>query len=289
MMNRGWFHYFLICIVSVLYSCGNPSNESDNVDSNEIVNPTNEVILSSEIVWQKLNPARGDLSPQAGTIWGDRNGMVQTGFLAKFVDGFSSPPHIHNVTYRAVVIEGLVHNDDPDAEVMWMKPGSFWTQPAGESHITSANGKEVMALVEIDKGPYLLKPIDQSFDNGERAINIDASNLVWLKSDRTNLIAKESRAELSFLLESKGEMGFKSLFIKLPSKCESLIEANGSVFHSVIVKGELDYRMPENKDLKVLDPGSYFGSSDNSIHTIANNSDLEVILYVRTNGDIRIR
>ena len=71
---------------------------------------TSEVILASEVKWEKLNPARGDKSPQAGTLWGDRKGAVPTGFLAKFVDGSSSPPHIHNATYRAVVISGRIHN-----------------------------------------------------------------------------------------------------------------------------------------------------------------------------------
>ncbi|MEM9420868.1 MAG: DUF4437 domain-containing protein, partial [Planctomycetota bacterium] len=92
---------------------------------------TVNVLPASEVPWTALNPARGDKSPQAGTIWGDRGAEVPTGFLVKFVDGFSSPPHIHNVTYRGVVIEGLVHNDDPDAANMWMPPGSYWTQPAG--------------------------------------------------------------------------------------------------------------------------------------------------------------
>ena len=118
----------------------------------------------SKVNWEKLNPARGDKSPQAGTIWGDRKGEVETAFLAKFVDGFSSPPHIHNVSYRAIVIDGLIHNDDPKAANMWMPTGSYWTQPAGESHITSAKGKNNIALVEIDKGPYLVKPIKQKFD-----------------------------------------------------------------------------------------------------------------------------
>ncbi|MEM9052957.1 MAG: DUF4437 domain-containing protein, partial [Bacteroidota bacterium] len=130
----------IICLVS---SC--TSHEKGEAEATANENLTNRVLLSSEIIWQKLNPARGDASPQAGTLWGDRKGEVSTGFLAKFVDGFSSPPHIHNVTYRAVVISGLVHNDDPEAENMWMPPGSFWTQPAGETHITSAQGEEVMA------------------------------------------------------------------------------------------------------------------------------------------------
>lgn len=40
-----------------------------------------EVKLASEIQWQKLNPARGDASPQAGTICGDWRdcGRNQTG------------------------------------------------------------------------------------------------------------------------------------------------------------------------------------------------------------------
>ena len=103
--------------------------------------------------WEALNPARGDKRPLAVTVWGDRKGTVATGFLTKFVDGFSSPPHIYNVTYRALVLKGLVHNDDSTAEDMWMPARSFWTQPAGAPHITSAKGSENIAYVEIDSGP----------------------------------------------------------------------------------------------------------------------------------------
>ncbi|WP_081485539.1 DUF4437 domain-containing protein [Bernardetia litoralis] len=175
-----------IILSILLVSCNNSKKEKiaettvKTPSSKSIENPTNKVVLSSEIVFEKLNPARGDQSPQAGTIWGDRNGTEATGFLAKFADGFSSPPHIHNITYRAVVIKGLIHNDDPNAEKMWMPMGSFWTQPTGEAHITAAKGKENIALVEIDNGPYLVKPTDEAVDNGERPINIDASNIIWL-------------------------------------------------------------------------------------------------------------
>ena len=186
--------------------CTNPKAQVEKAKYPQTENieiPTNKVILSSEIVFEKLNPARGDQSPQAGTVWGDRNGTEATGFLARFVDGFSSPPHIHNVTYRAVVIKGLIHNDDADAKKMWMQPGSFWTQPVGEAHITAAKGKENIALVEIDSGPYLVHPTEEAFDNDEKPINIDASNVVWLKSDRTKWIDNESDAEISFLWESR--------------------------------------------------------------------------------------
>jgi hypothetical protein len=136
-----------------------------------------EIVLTSEVEWEQLNPARGEKSPQAGTLWGDREGTVPTGFLARFVDGFSLPPHTHSVTYRAVVISGGIHNDDPDAAEMWMPAGSFWTQPKGEVHITAARGDTNVALVEIDRGPYHVLPAEEAFDSGERPINVDASKL----------------------------------------------------------------------------------------------------------------
>ncbi|WP_299898956.1 DUF4437 domain-containing protein [uncultured Aquimarina sp.] len=253
-----------------------------------ITKHTNKVLLSSEIVWEKLNPARGDKSPQAGTIWGDRKEEVPTGFLAKFVDGFSSPPHIHNATYKAVVIKGSIHNDDPKAENMWMKPGSFWTQPKGEAHITSAKGTENIALVEIDKGPYLVKPIEEAFESGERPVNIDITNIVWLDHHQSDWISSSSNAKISFLWDRKSEDHMRGIFIKLPENFNGQIESNGSVLHSVLIKGELNYVMPGSNETKVLDTGSYFGSTDKAIHTVNNKNNQEALLYIKTNGSIKV-
>lgn len=143
------------------------------------------VVPAAEIEWGHLNPLRGDKSPRAGTLWGDRGAPVPCGFLVKFVDGFSSPPHIHPVTYRGVVISGVVHNDDPEADERWLPPGSFWTQPAGEVHITSASGERNVAYIEIETGPYLVQPPPEAFDDGQRPVNVDPSNLVWLPATPT--------------------------------------------------------------------------------------------------------
>ncbi|WP_299184479.1 DUF4437 domain-containing protein [uncultured Aquimarina sp.] len=279
---------FIFLTTAITISCNNSENKTEKTTSESIKEPTNKVLLSSQIQWEKLNPARGDQSPQAGTIWGDRNKEVPTGFLAKFIDGFSSPPHIHNVTYRAIVISGSIHNDDPKAKNMWMKPGSFWTQPAGESHITSAKGAENIALVEIDKGPYLVKPIDKAFDNGERPINIDVSNIIWLDHYATNWITTNSDAEISFLWKSKSINQHKGLFIKLPNGFNGALKTNGNIVHAVIIKGLLNYTMPQTDEVKDLDTGSYFGSIDNTIHKVSNNTNKEVLIYMRTNGDVKI-
>lgn len=265
------------------------SIKTETHTSESIEHPTNRVVLRSDIVWEKLNPARGDNSPQAGTIWGDRNGTAPTGFLAKFKDGFSSPPHIHNVMYRAVVIKGLIHNDDPKAEEMWLPSGSFWTQPAGEPHITAAKGEENIAYVEIDQGPYLVQPTNAAFDTGARPLNVDAGNIVWLGSKNTSWIAPDNQAEISFLWESHASKGLKGLFIKLPEGFSGKLESTGQVLHAVVIQGELRYKMPQTGTLKLLDAGSYFSSEGKAVHTITTDSESEATVYVRTNGEIRVK
>lgn len=249
---------------------------------------TNEVKLSSEIEWEQLNPARGDQSPQAGTIWGDRKGEVATGFLAKFVDGFSSPPHIHNVSYRAVVINGLVHNDDPAAEKMWMPAGSYWTQPAGEAHITAVKGSENIAYVEIESGPYLVWPTEQANDNGERPINVDYKNLVWLDWMTTPVIENSpnaSKAEIAFLWQEDKLNGY---LLKLKPSFQGSILSDGSTFRAIVISGLPDYRMPNASEAQPLDPGSSFSSTGISIHPVSNTGEAETLLYIRADGNLRV-
>ena len=245
-----------------------PAAKGENVD----------VTLMSEVKWEQLNPARGDKSPQAGTLWGDRKGAVPTGFLAKFVDGFASPPHLHNATYRAVVISGLIHNDDPDAAEMWMPAGSFWTQPKGEVHITAAKGETNVALVEIDKGPYLVLPPEKAFDSGERPINVDASNVVWV--DAPGWLDGVNGPKVAYLWGNLENGHSNGTFIKLPSGFIGSIRNHGSTFRAVVIAGQARYDAPAKA--KVLAPGSYFSSAGVAMHPIS--SEEESIIYVRTNG-----
>jgi 3-methyladenine DNA glycosylase Mpg len=81
----------------------------------------------------------------------------------------------------------------------------------------------------------------------------------------------------------------KSLFVKLPQAYNGAIETDGTVLHSVVIQGALKYKMPQNKETKVLETGSYFGSTDKAMHTVSNSSEEEIILYIRTNGAIKVK
>lgn len=250
---------------------------------------TTKVTLRSEVKFDQLNPARGDKSPMAGTLWGDRKATGPTGFLLKTVDGFQSPPHIHNASYKAVVIKGLWYNDDPKAEYMWMPPGSFWTQPKGEDHITAAKGDDTLALVHIEEGPYLVQPSKEAFDSGERPVNLDKDNVVWLNASNVTWVDQPGRLtfadgpKVAFLWGNPDGEQLNGTFIKLPAGFEGTIRSNGSIFGAVVIKGMPEYKMSD-ADTKDMEPGSYFESEGEAVHRVSSATKEETIIYVRTNG-----
>jgi hypothetical protein len=253
-----------------------------------------QIVPKSEVEWTHLNPKRGDLAPMAGTLWGDRNSKGATGFLLKPADGFESPPHTHNVSYRGVVIRGAIHNDDPNAANMWMPPGSFWTQPKGHTHITAAKGKDALAYVEIEQGPYLVLPTEQAFDSGERPLNVDSSNIVWLGKqdlkwiDLADTPDSATSPKIAFLW-GKTEAGqLNGTFVKLPAGFKGTIKSHGTTFRAVVIQGQPGYHLPGEKEPKPLEPGSYFSAEGEAMHRISLNLGEDGILYVRTNGKFQV-
>ena len=236
------------------------------------------VTTADNIEWGLLNPLRGNASPRAVDLWGDRTKDMATGMLVKFKKDFSSPPHIHNITYRGVVIEGLIHNDDPSAEKMWLPTGSFWTQPAGENHVTAANGQDNLIYLEIDSGPYLVLSAEKSFDNGERPINIDERNLVWLDVNDAVWLGK-GKVQIAYLWGKTNAAN--GSFIKLPLDFKGIIE-NGSGLKAVVVRGKATHQWNSEKTKTLLSPGSFFSSRAKGEHKIS--ADTETVIYINSNG-----
>ena len=251
------------------------------------------VVPYEEVRWGALNPARGDAGPRAGDLWGDRTATDATGFLVRFAEGFSSPPHIHNTTYRGIVIEGLVHNDDPGAVESWMPPGSYWTQPAGEVHVTSAKGEGGVAYIEIQHGPYLVMPSEEATDNGERAINVHADNLVWLDASTTRLIRLSSNISaadgprIAFLWGDPQNDQPGGSLISLPAKYTSTLTSAGSSVRVVVIKGTAALHGTGAAG-ETLRPGSYVGASGDSGVAMTWSTADPTWLYVRSAAPVEI-
>ena len=241
--------------------------------------PGVEIVPASEARWSPLNPARGDQSPRAGALWGDRTNTNASGFLVEFPQGFSSPPHIHNTTYRGVVITGLVHNDDPDAAEHWMPTGSFWTQPSGEGHITSASGNRNVAYIEIEYGPYLVQPFDEAYETSERPINIDASNLVW-----TPLSADpDAGLELAFLWGAP-DAGQTGVMVQLQDGARLTVGADESPSRLIVIEGDITVDS-QNTDLS---PGGYVGVSQGASANLLCATQTRCLVYARTSTPYQV-
>lgn len=255
-----------------------------------------QVTTADEIEWGYLNPLRGALSPGAADLWGDRTTNTATGMLVRFKKGFESPPHIHNITYRGIVIDGLLHNDDPTSQKMWMPAGSFWTQPAGENHTTAANADTNMIYLEIDAGPYLVKPANAQFDNGERPLNLHRDNIVWLSSsDLHNIDAEGVQSTYVWGTTTKGSTTAKNgsvsmngSMIKLPAGFNGSIISKAPEFRAVVIAGSIEYGKADKRPAQTLRPGSYVESTGNITHGIENKSNAEAIVYIRTNAGYTI-
>ncbi|CDT62799.1 conserved exported hypothetical protein [Vibrio coralliirubri] len=247
---------------------------------------TSKVVAANDIEWGYLNPLRGVLSPGAADLWGDRTTDTATGMLVRFKKGFESPPHIHNITYRGVVIEGQMHNDDPTSEKMWMPTGSFWTQPAGEDHTTAANGETNLIYLEIDAGPYLVKPSAEKFDNGERPLNLHKDNIVWLNSSDLHDISVEG-VQSTYVWGSTSSMG--GSMIKLPAGFEGKVTTGASEFRAVVIAGSIEYNSKDQSSELTLTPGSYVESVGQFSHDIVNKGDSEATIYIRTNSKYQVK
>lgn len=275
----------------VMLSACNTAEQKQRANQSTVdslaIEPTYEIILASEVEWTHLNPKRGDLAPKAGTLWGDRNSTEPTGFLLKPSEGFESPPHIHNVSYRGVVINGLFHNDDTNASNMWMPTGSFWTQPKGEIHITAAEGTNTLAYIEIEEGPYLVLPEEDHFDSGERPVNVDHSNIVWVETNDLKWVENSKSnngAKVAFLWGKPIANELNGTFLLLPPNFSGKIVTQDAPFRAVVIKGDAQYHEPLKEQPTWLPSASFFGSEKRSYHSLSNTSDKEVVIYIRSQG-----
>lgn len=248
---------------------------------------TTQIVPHGEVSFIPLNPDRGDAAPQAGTLWGDIRKDVGTGTLVKFKPNFSSPPHIHNITYRAIVIEGTVHNDDPNAEIMWMGPSSYWTQPANQNHVTSAGPEGATIFLQILSGPYKVMPSDQAVETEENPINVVASNIVWLAGSDAVWIAPgdtdANGAEIAFIWDTPEDGDVNGTLLKMPVAYRGTLTSNGSPLDAVVITGQIKVST-DGEQTATLGAGSRVGSQGEARHMVSCEGQGECLIYVSSHG-----
>lgn len=257
------------------------SGESGATEPQGALEASYSLVLSTEVEWEQLNPARGDKSPSAGTLWGSRTGAGPSGFLLRPVDGFRSPPHFHVATYRGMVIAGGIHNDEPEADDVFLPPGSFWTQPGGGVHITAAEGTS-LAYIEVEDA-FGVRPPDEAPAGVEQPSAVPASEIRWSLLEDT----AGAGISTSLLWGKLNDESPSGMLIKLAPGAEAEIRSSGQA-HAVLITGGLSVQQPKATGPHLLEPGSYFGAQGAATQEVSCVSDGDCTIYVRVQGELQV-
>lgn len=179
------------------------------------------------------------------------------------------------------MIRGLLHNDDPNAEDMWLPTASFWTQPAGGIHITAAKGDDCLAYIEVEDGLGVL-PAEQAFESPEKPVNVDVTNLVWIDPPRQPVA--EAGPQVAFLWgDPQGDQPY-GVMIRIPAGTTGEIESHGASLRAVVIVGLVDLEKPEPGGSQPLEPGSFFSSTGKAVHRVSAGTETFGVLYLRLEG-----
>jgi hypothetical protein len=110
----------------------------------------------------KINFVSTGIKTEAGELLaGPAYGDIQNGRHGTFVRlpaGFVSPAHTHTEDYYAVVVEGVMANGAPDAEVVPLPPGSYYFQQGEEAHVTQCLSPTGCTFFMVQPGKFDFAP-----------------------------------------------------------------------------------------------------------------------------------
>ncbi len=93
------------------------------------------MVTPDQVDYQPLNPARGDASPQAGTLWGDLDDGGLSASFVKLPAGHTSDLSVESDRLRAVIVDGaLIHSVAGLETQSELGAGGFFESDAGVPH-----------------------------------------------------------------------------------------------------------------------------------------------------------
>lgn len=131
-----------------------------------------------------------------------------------------------------------------------------------------------------------MKPTSEALDNGERPVNVDKTNLVWLNAKDIEWINEKSKVKTAFLWGSHEKNQLRVTLLKLPAGFKGKIQNLSPSFRAVIISGGLTHQFAKNGEKKELNAPSYFGAEENATSIIS--AEKETVIYIRSNGSFKV-
>ena len=162
-----------LCSVSLLVACGTKSApEAPAADTPAAeapapapaaeapapAAPSSSSTAAADVKWAPFNPEQPD-GPSWVILEGDPTKGAFT-MMAKLGAGFETPLHKHPSGFTGVVISGEVRHGASKDAAQTMGPGTMWTEPADEAHVTACVGDEDCVFVGRMDGPMAMTPVE---------------------------------------------------------------------------------------------------------------------------------
>ena len=171
-----------VCTVSLLMACGK-KNLSETPPAEveapapeaaapapepEPEAPTSSATAAADVPWAPVNPEQPE-GPSWVILEGDPSKGAFT-MMAKLGAGFETPLHKHPAGFTGVVISGEVRHGASKDAAKAMGPGTMWTEPADEAHVTACVGEEDCVFVGRMDGPMAMTPVDAPSETAKATV-----------------------------------------------------------------------------------------------------------------------
>ena len=114
---------------------------------------------AEDIKWDSLKGSPPGSGVMGAVLWGSLE-KGPFGAFVKFPPGYKMPLHYHSSAFKAVVIKGAYIYTPEGGEEKRLGPGSYFSYPAKDRHMTSsAEDSESIIFVE-SSGKFDLMPVE---------------------------------------------------------------------------------------------------------------------------------
>lgn len=100
-------------------------------------------------------------------------------------------------------------------------------------------------------------------------------------------VSEKSNVETAFLWGSYDANQLRATLLKLPAGFKGSIKNLSPNFRAVVISGKVTHQFSKKDAKNVLEAGSYFGAEENASPILS--TDVETVIYIRSNGDYKIK
>ena len=265
------------CSVSLLVACGTqsdpetPEPEAPAAEAPEPAAPTSSSTNAADVEWAPLNPEQPE-GPSWVVLEGDPTQGAFT-MMAKLGAGFETPLHKHPSGFTGVVISGEVSHGASKDAVKVIGPGTLWTEPANEAHVTGCVGDEDCVFVGRMDGPMAMTPVETP-DETPSASVVGAADIEY-----TPVNPEQPEGPGMAVLSGDQTQGAFVALVRFPGGLSTPEHVHSASYVGVVISGQI-----QDGEGAAKAPGSHWNNAAGHPHQTSCVEGDDCVFFVSMDG-----